>query len=119
MPVGTDGLDRGVIIKACFGPRGDYKRGRPAVILTSNATIVRCGHTDVMVGSTEQGDPALEVEIPAGIKGHPDVLTGLDDRTFIVCDWECTISVKEIEDVCGLCPDGYVLKVLEKSREPR
>ena len=110
MPDWTQFLDKGVIIKACFGPRGDWKRLRPAVVLTANEFILQRGGLLVVVGSTESRKPAIEVELT------PGAYTGLNETTFITGDWQIMMAVGRVDEVCRNVPPAYMLRILATLR---
>jgi mRNA-degrading endonuclease toxin of MazEF toxin-antitoxin module len=112
----TSDLDYGVIIRATFGPRGQHKPKRPAVVAISREQIKKYGGLIVVVGSTDSIKPDIEVELPFGAAGKPHPLTGLEERTLISGDWQRVIRVTQVEDVCGEVPDGYMYLIESRLR---
>ena len=109
-------VGRIVRLRMLEDPRGRNPKSRRALIVGTGQPDRFLLVVVAAIASTRSGTPSVhQVALPFRPDGHPQ--TSLTNPSAVICDWTCSVTISDIDGVCGYCPPLLLAEVLGKIAE--
>lgn len=109
-------VGRIVRLRMLTDPQGGNPKSRRALIVGTGQPDRFLLLVVAAIASIRSGTTSIhQVELPFRPDGHPQ--TSLTNPSAVICDWTCSVTISDIDSVCGYCPPLLLAEVLGKIAE--